>query len=122
MQNLQLDGFKDFVEGEGITLVDFWASWCAPCRVFAPTFEAAEQRHPLARFAKVNVDEEQQLAGALGIRAIPTLMVLRDGILVFSHPGVVSGGDLDRLIEEVGKLDMDDVRRKISEEGVAGEA
>ena len=112
---LTRETFEATVSGDGITLVDWWASWCGPCRMFGPIFEAASEQHPDINFAKVDTEAEPELAGAAGIRSIPTLMAFRDGVLVFSQPGALPAQALDQVITAVRGLDMDDVRRQIAE-------
>jgi len=114
------ENFVSHVEGDDILLVDFWASWCGPCRQFAPTYEAASEANPDITFGSVNTEEEQELSAAAGISSIPTLMAFRDGILVFSQPGALPPAALDQVIEGVRGLDMDDVRRQIAEQQAAG--
>ncbi|MDO5060996.1 MAG: thioredoxin [Actinomycetaceae bacterium] len=109
------ESFGETVEKEGIVLVDFWAAWCGPCRMFGPIFEAASERHPDVVFGKVDTEAEQQMAAAAQIQSIPTLMAFRDGIALFRHSGVLQGGDLDDLITQIKALDMDQVRKEIAE-------
>ena len=111
---LNMENFESTVESEGITLVDFWASWCGPCRQFGPIFEQAAEENPDATFAKVDTEAEHQLAGSLGIMSIPTLMIFRDGIQLFSQPGALPKSALDDLLRQVRELDMDAVRDELA--------
>ena len=111
---LTAENFETSVRENGILFVDFWASWCGPCRQFAPTYEAASEAHPDLTFGSVNTEEQHQLSSAAQVTSIPTLMAFRDGILVFSQPGALPPSALDQLIKAVRDLDMDDVRRQIA--------
>jgi thioredoxin len=106
--------FAQAIDGHPFAVIDFWAPWCGPCRAFAPVFAAAAGRHPDLLFAKVNTEEQQELAAHFHIRSIPTLMIIRDNIIVFAQPGALSGGALDEVLAAAHTLEMDAVRREAS--------
>ncbi len=117
---LTKDTFEETVTQDGITLVDWWASWCGPCRMFAPVFEAASEEHADVRFGKIDTEDQPELAAAAQITSIPTLMAFRDGILVFSQPGALPAPALEQVIKAVRGLDMADVRQEIAEQQQQG--
>ena len=108
------DSFNATLAEHDIVLLDFWAEWCGPCHQFAPIFEAASERHPDVLFAKVNADEQQQLAAEFGVRSIPTLTAIRDRVVLFSQPGVLPGEAIDELVGKLRELDMDQVRAEVA--------
>ena len=108
--------FGTQIEKAGITLVDFWAEWCGPCRMFAPIFEAASEKYPEITFGKVDTEAEQLLANEAGISSIPTLMVFRDGLLLYNNPGALPAEALDEIITAVSALNMDDVRKEVDKQ------
>jgi thioredoxin 1 len=110
------EDFESTVLAEGITLVDWWAAWCGPCRMFAPVFEQASEQRPHVTFAKVDTEAEQALAAAAGISSIPTLMIFRDGILLYSEAGALPGPALEDLISQVEQLDMEQIRAEIAQQ------
>jgi len=114
--NLTLDSFESTVTSEGITIVDFWAEWCGPCKMFGPIFEEVSDSNPDITFAKVDTEAEQQLAGSLGIMSIPTVMIFRDGIQLFAQPGALPKAALEDLLGQVRDLNMDDIRAQLAEE------
>ena len=110
---LTKENFEQIITGNDMVLVDFWAPWCGPCRSFAPVFEAASEKYPDVVFAKVNTEDEQEIAAHFQIRSIPTLMIFREKVIIFSQPGALPASALDQLVDQASKLDMDQVRRDI---------
>jgi thioredoxin len=116
VQELTQQNINETIESNDIVIIDFWAPWCAPCQTFKPIFHDAAERHPEAAFVSCNTEEQQELAAMFQIRSIPTIMVFRERIGIFSQPGMLPAEGLDQLMEKVKELDMDDVRRQIAAE------
>ena len=119
---LTKDNFEQTVNGNPIVIVDFWAPWCGPCRGFAPVFEKAAEAHKDIVFAKVNTDEQQELAGSFGIRSIPTLMVFREQVIVFQQAGALPGSALEQVLTQTKALDMAKVHQEVAQQKAAGAA
>ena len=115
--DLTKDNFEQVVTGNDVVIVDFWAPWCAPCRAFAPTFEQASEQHADVVFAKVNTEEEQEVAGAFNIRSIPTLMVFRENVILYAEAGSLPAQALEQVITQAKGIDMSAVHREITERG-----
>ncbi len=114
---LTMANFNDVTTRDGVVLVDFWAEWCGPCKMFAPVYESVSKRHPQVVFGKVDTESEPELAAAFDIRSIPTLMAVRDGVVVFAQPGALPERAVEELIAKVEALDMEEVHRHVAEAG-----
>jgi thioredoxin 1 len=111
---LTADNFNSTVSGDGLILVDFWAEWCPPCRMFGPVFEKASERHPDAVFGKVDTEAQPEIAATFNITSIPTLMIIRDSVVLYAQPGALPEKALEELITKAGALDMDEVRASLA--------
>ncbi len=118
--DLTKDNFEQVVGGNDVVIVDFWAPWCGPCRAFAPTFEQASEQHADVVFAKVNTEEEQEVAAAFNIRSIPTLMVFRENVILYAEAGSLPAQTLEQVITQAKGVDMPAVHREIAERGAEG--
>lgn len=116
------ENFNDVINNNEFVVVDFWAPWCGPCKGFAPVYEELSEKYPDIVFAKINTEDEQQLAGEFQIRSIPTLMIFREQIILFSQPGALQGSQLEQVIEQAQGLDMEDVKKDIEKQQTEQEA
>ena len=119
---LTKENFEQVVTGSDMVVVDFWEPWCAPCRAFAPTYEAASERHEGVVFAKVNTEQEQELAAAFNIRSIPTLMLFREQVILYSEPGALPPPALEEILSKAKAIDMESVRKEIAAQNGAQQA
>jgi thioredoxin 1 len=119
---LTSENFESVVDGPGLVLVDFWADWCGPCRLFAPVFQRVSERHPDAVFGKVDTEAQPELAGGFGISSIPTLMIIRDKVVLYAQPGALPEQALEQLITRAGEIDMDQVRASLAASGGPAES
>ena len=119
---LTRENFKDTIDNNSLVLVDFWAEWCGPCRMFAPVYEDVSERYPDAVFGKVNTEMQRELAQMFGIRSIPTLMIFRDQIIIFSQPGALPSSALEDVVQKAQALDMDMVREQIAKQQASKDA
>ena len=120
VMELTKENFEQVITSNATVIVDYWAPWCGPCRGFAPVFEKVSESHPDVVFAKVNTDDEQEIAAHFQIRSIPTLMVFRDQIIVFSQPGAMPQGAFEQVVSKAKEIDMDEVRKQIAQQGDGG--
>ena len=120
--DLTKDNFEKTINDNPMVLIDFWAPWCGPCKGFAPVYEKAAETHPDIVFAKVNTDEEQELAGAFGIRSIPTLMIFREKVILFQQPGALPGQALEQVIAQAKAIDMAKVHQEVAAQAAQGNA
>jgi thioredoxin 1 len=120
--NLTKDNFEEIINGNDTVIIDFWAEWCGPCKMFGPVFEKVSEEYPDVVFAKVNTELEQEIAGWFQIRSIPTLMIFRENIIVFSQPGALPEGALREVIGKVGELDMEEVKKQVAQQQEKAEA
>ncbi len=114
--NLTSENFESTIKDNDIVILDFWAEWCGPCKSFGPVFEAASEKHPDIVFGKINTEEEQELAASFQIRSIPTLMIFREQVILYSQPGALTDGQLEEIIGQVKELDMAKVHEEIAQQ------